>query len=315
MSAIRSFTIACAAAAIVAAPSVVRADDYNKLTYLTFSAPVQVPGVTLPAGKYMFKLANPESGRRAIQIWQGDGSELLTTLLTIPDEQEEPKSDPVVMFNETPAGTAAAIRSWFYPGDRYGLEFIYPREQAQRIAAGANTSVLAYTDDAERRDEAAMRSAEVGRIDAQGQIARQDASPADTPETTSDATAATAGSTATADASSTAPQGAAQAPSANRTASGAADSSGTAVGTSGSASTGASAAQGSAASAQPETADDRSNTAADRQPQPTGTAGAQRPAQLPQTASSLGYLAVFSVLSLAGAAGIRQFRRRYAMNR
>jgi hypothetical protein len=298
MSAIRSFTIACAAAAIVAAPSVVRADDYNKLTYLTFSAPVQVPGVTLPAGKYMFKLANPESGRRAIQIWKGDGSELLTTLLTIPDEQEEPKSDPVVMFQETPAGTAAAIRSWFYPGDRYGLEFIYPREQAEKIARGANTPVLAYTDDAERRDEDAMRSAEIGRIDAQGQIAREEASAsaADSPATTADTTAATTGA---------APDPAA-APSANRTASGAAGP-GTAVGTSGSTSTDAAAPQGSTASAQ-------SATAADQQPRPTGTAGAQ-PAQLPQTASSLGYLAVFSVLSLAGAAGIRQVRRRYAMNR
>jgi hypothetical protein len=32
----------------------VRADDYNKLTYFTFSGPVQLPGITLPAGTTSF---------------------------------------------------------------------------------------------------------------------------------------------------------------------------------------------------------------------------------------------------------------------
>ena len=34
-----------------------RADQFDKKTNLTFSGPVQLPGTTLPAGKYMFKLA------------------------------------------------------------------------------------------------------------------------------------------------------------------------------------------------------------------------------------------------------------------
>ena len=38
----------------------------NKRTFLTFSAPVQVPGATLPAGTYVFRIANP-----AVQtVWQ-----------------------------------------------------------------------------------------------------------------------------------------------------------------------------------------------------------------------------------------------------
>jgi hypothetical protein len=72
-----------------------RADEYTKQTFLTFSGPVQVPGMTLPAGRYMFKLADPEGGRRAIQIWDEKGTKMFAMLLTIPDEQPEAKDDPV----------------------------------------------------------------------------------------------------------------------------------------------------------------------------------------------------------------------------
>ena len=40
----------CAAALLALMVPGVRADDYNKLTYFTFSGTVQVPGATLPAG-------------------------------------------------------------------------------------------------------------------------------------------------------------------------------------------------------------------------------------------------------------------------
>ena len=46
--------------ATVLAPAV-RAQDtaeVRRLTILTFSAPVQLPGMTLPAGKYRFEMAD-----------------------------------------------------------------------------------------------------------------------------------------------------------------------------------------------------------------------------------------------------------------
>ena len=55
--------IAIAAATLcVSAPA--RADESDKLTYLTFNKPVQLPGVTLPAGRYRFQLADVEESRR-----------------------------------------------------------------------------------------------------------------------------------------------------------------------------------------------------------------------------------------------------------
>src|SRR5213593_1888567 len=48
-------------AAAVATPA--RADESDKLTYLTFSKSVQLPGVTLPAGRYRFQLADTQESR------------------------------------------------------------------------------------------------------------------------------------------------------------------------------------------------------------------------------------------------------------
>ena len=45
--------IACAAL-VTGLP--VRADEGNQKTTLTFSEPVELPGIVLPAGKYVFKL-------------------------------------------------------------------------------------------------------------------------------------------------------------------------------------------------------------------------------------------------------------------
>ena len=101
----RILTTLCCTIALTAlvAPGL-RADEFNKQTFLTFSGPVQAPGVSLPAGTYMFKLADPNGDRRTMQIWDKDGKKLYTTLMTIPNRRSEAPSDPVVMFKETPAG-------------------------------------------------------------------------------------------------------------------------------------------------------------------------------------------------------------------
>jgi hypothetical protein len=43
------------------------ADEWNKETKLTFSAPVAVPGKVLDAGKYVFRLADSQSDRNIVQ--------------------------------------------------------------------------------------------------------------------------------------------------------------------------------------------------------------------------------------------------------
>jgi hypothetical protein len=45
--------------------------DYR--TFFTFSGPVTLPGVTLPAGTYLFRLADPTTGRKVINVLSADG--------------------------------------------------------------------------------------------------------------------------------------------------------------------------------------------------------------------------------------------------
>src|ERR1043165_9929217 len=90
---------AAALAVLIAAPA--GADQWNKKTFLTFSGPVQVPGVTLPAGTYTFKLADLNGNRHVVQIFSKDEKKIYTTLMAIPNQRLEPSDKPVVMFAET----------------------------------------------------------------------------------------------------------------------------------------------------------------------------------------------------------------------
>jgi hypothetical protein len=185
----------------------------NKKTYLTFSAPVEVPGATLQPGKYLFQLADIQSNRHIVQIFNEDGSKLIVTTLTIPDRRMEATGDPVVKFLETPAGAPAAIRTWFYPGDVTGDEFIYPKDQAMRIARATNQTVLS-SDTISGDGLPDMKAETTARINAEGQAveekaeagAKAAATPPPAPPAPS-ASASASASSAGASAQATAPSG------------------------------------------------------------------------------------------------------------
>src|SRR3954468_24916687 len=166
-----TWKLACGAAILaLGLSSPVHADEYTKLTLLTFSGPVDIPGKTLPAGTYRFALADPETGRRVVKVSDKDGTKTVGMFLTIPNQRMTPADKPVVMFKEAVAGAPPAVQAWFYPGESYGYEFAYPHDQALKIAKASHQPVLSYTDksadsasDADR--EASMKGADVARID------------------------------------------------------------------------------------------------------------------------------------------------------
>ena len=123
----------------------VRADQWNKKTILTFSQPIEVPGKVLPAGTYTFKLLDSMSYRHIVQIWNEDGSQLITTILAIPNYRLEPTEDTVIKFRERPGDSPEALRAWFYPGDNFGQEFVYPKTRAIQLAKESHEIVPAET--------------------------------------------------------------------------------------------------------------------------------------------------------------------------
>jgi hypothetical protein len=105
----------------------VRADSWNKKTIVTFSDSVEIPGQVLPAGTYMFKLAESPSNRHIVQIWTGDESQILATIMAIPNYRPDPPDQTIFAFDERPGNSPMALHSWFYPGDNTGQEFVYPQ--------------------------------------------------------------------------------------------------------------------------------------------------------------------------------------------
>lgn len=134
------------------APSV-KADDYDKKTTVTFSAPVAIPPVhlqgwgVLPAGTYVFKLLNSSSNRHIVQIFNKDQTEIYATVLAIPNYRLVAKDKTVMTFNEGIRGKPESLRAWFYPGANWGEEFVYPKAQAVELAKGVNQPVLAVVAD------------------------------------------------------------------------------------------------------------------------------------------------------------------------
>ena len=128
------------------------ADDWNRKTVITFSGPVEVPGVgqhNLPAGTYVFKIVDSQSDRHIVQIFNQNETQVLTTILAIPNYRLKTTDKTVITFRERPAGEPEALRAWFYPGRAWGEEFVYDKSRAIELAKETNTPVLATRIDAE----------------------------------------------------------------------------------------------------------------------------------------------------------------------
>jgi LPXTG-motif cell wall-anchored protein len=69
-----------------------------------------------------------------VQIFNGDESHIINTVLAVPTERVNPTGHTQFTFWETPAGTAKALRAWYYPGDNVGNEFPYPTQPRQLVA-------------------------------------------------------------------------------------------------------------------------------------------------------------------------------------
>ena len=77
------------------------ADDWNRKTVITFSGPVEVPGVgaqTLPAGTYVFKILDSQSDRHIVQIFNQDETHVSTTILAIPNYRLKTTDKTVITF-------------------------------------------------------------------------------------------------------------------------------------------------------------------------------------------------------------------------
>jgi len=138
----------------------------DKAIFFTFSQPVMLPQVTLPAGKYLFRLADTQTTRTVVQVYNEDQTKLLGMMITLPALRATATDDPQVQFMEATEGSAMPIRSYYFAGSTSGWEFIYPRKQAMDIAKNSKQPVLTTAQDVSNDS---MSSAALARVDASGQ--------------------------------------------------------------------------------------------------------------------------------------------------
>jgi len=107
--------------------------NWQERSFITFSNTVEMPGVTLPAGTYVFRLADIPT-RNVVQVLSQDEKKVLGQWLFVQSQRPKATDDTVVMFKETAENTTPAIQYWYYPGESIGKEFVYPKDQAEKIA-------------------------------------------------------------------------------------------------------------------------------------------------------------------------------------
>ena len=164
--------LSCLALVAVAFLPGVKADGWNKRTVVTFSQPVEVPGVgaqVLPAGTYVFKLVDSLSSRHIVRIFNQDESHIFTTILAIPNYRLKATDKTVMTFRERAAGQPEAIRAWFYPGDNSGQEFVYPKSRAVALAKTVGEPVLAMPLETEPTIEA-LKAVPVEAVTPTGEV-------------------------------------------------------------------------------------------------------------------------------------------------
>jgi hypothetical protein len=313
MKRVTSMATACAAAVILMLGISVGAQDFNihEKTFLTFSNSVELPGMTLPAGTYTFKLADTPS-RNVVQVLSQDEKQIHGQFLFIQAERPEVTGDTVITFRETREGTTPAIQYWYYPGEKIGKEFIYAKDQAMKISARTGATVMTEEGPVSANSTASS-------TDAQGQVtewqrAQTTTEPADAQ------VAGSAGVSQQPDSQVAASAGVSQPSDAQAAGSAGISQQSSDVSQSGDV---AAAEPTPQPIAEPSPAQEPATVAAaqpaprpDDSPEPVGTSGVQdaRPqsvdarAELPRTASPLALSGLLGLLSLAGAIGVRSFR-------
>ena len=118
---------AAAAGALILGLAVVpaKAQDPLHTEFLTFNAPIALPGIVLSAGTYSFELPTMTASQTIVRVKSRDGKQVFFTQFTREVVRPWDGKVPRVKFREAAAGTAQPIDVWYPSGLSEGRQFIY----------------------------------------------------------------------------------------------------------------------------------------------------------------------------------------------
>ncbi len=102
-------------------------EQWNEETFITFRAPVEIQGMALPPGTYLFRLSSASYVRDIVEVYSPDRERLYGMFMTLPDYSLKPPDRTFLTFEERPAGSPQAIKVWFYWDNHFGREFVNPK--------------------------------------------------------------------------------------------------------------------------------------------------------------------------------------------
>jgi hypothetical protein len=105
----------------------------HRTTYVSFSAPVGLPGVALARGTYVFELADPLKDPTIVRVLSQDRSTMYFMGFTEMIQRAAGRPAQPVSLGEAVAGCPVPITAWYPSGDSNGRRFIY-RQGHSRIA-------------------------------------------------------------------------------------------------------------------------------------------------------------------------------------
>ena len=100
--------------------------DVRRTTYFTFSGTVQLPGVALPAGTYIFEVANPDGGADVVRVLSRDRKHTFAMKITRTVYRPfKGELKPTITLGETAKGNPPQVKAWYPQSESRGREFIY----------------------------------------------------------------------------------------------------------------------------------------------------------------------------------------------
>jgi len=136
-----AYPLALAFLCVLAVP-VARADNAWR-TPLRLSEPTEIPGKVLQPGAYVIKVVDTARIRSIVQFLNPDETEVIATVLAVPTRRVPAAEETEFTYFQRQEGAPQAMKSWIYPGENFGVEFVYPKAEAITLAEKTHETVYA----------------------------------------------------------------------------------------------------------------------------------------------------------------------------
>jgi hypothetical protein len=120
---------------------VVRADEWDQATLITFNQPVQIPGRVLPAGTYLFEIVR-NVNHELVRISSPDRNNVIAMIQAIPTYQQGLSGKAAIILAKQGESQPEAIVAWTYPGRVEGHQLVYPKQVRSALEKAKQNTIV-----------------------------------------------------------------------------------------------------------------------------------------------------------------------------